>query len=225
MAHPEATPTAAADAPATKKYSGALRIWHWGNAAVIAGLLSTILFLKVIINMRGLLPKVQERLHEQGVEASKEQLRGIGGLVSHRIWDWHIYLGVTLAVLLGWRLVAELAAPTLQRFAHRLRRSKEHQQDAPAESFRLRHSVLVKYSYLLFYLMLTVMVVTGLILVYADDVEALHKIEHTVKEIHNVNMYLIIAFIVAHLGGVVWAELNKDKNITSDMIHGGEIRK
>ncbi|RAK63864.1 cytochrome b/b6 domain-containing protein [Hymenobacter edaphi] len=225
MAYPEATPTTAAAAPATTKYSGALRLWHWGNAAVIAGLLSTILFLRVIINMRGLRPKIQEVASQGGTPLGEEQLRGIGRLVSHRIWDWHIYLGVTLAVLLGWRLVAELAAPVRQRFAHRLRRSKEHQQAAPAESFRLRHSVLVKYSYLVFYLLLTVMVATGLLLVYADDVAALHRIEHTVKEIHNVNMYLLLAFIVLHLGGVVWAELNKDRNITSDMIHGGEIRK
>lgn len=218
MSHSDATP--AAEAPATKKYSGALRIWHWGNAAVISGLFSTILFLRYIINMRGLRGKIQEVGH-----LSEEQARGIGRLVSHRIWDWHIYLGVTLAVLLGWRLVAELAAPALQRFGHRLRRSREHQHDAPNAAFRLRHSVLVKYSYLVFYLLLTVMVGTGLILTYADDVEALHKIEHTVKEIHNVNMYLLLAFVVLHIGGVVWAELNKDKNITSDMIHGGEIRK
>lgn len=219
MASSEATPPSVT--PATKKYSGALRIWHWSNAAVISGLFSTILFLRYIINMRGLRPKMQEA----APTLNEEQLRGIGRLVSHRIWDWHIYLGVTLAVLLGWRLVAELAAPALQRFSHRLRRSKEHQQEAPQAGFRLRHSVLVKYSYLLFYLLLTVMVVTGLILTYADDVEALHKIEHTVKEIHNVNMYLLLAFVVVHIGGVVWAELNKDKNITSDMIHGGEIRK
>lgn len=219
MAQPEATP--GAEAPATKKYSGALRVWHWGNAFIISGLFSTILFLRYIINMRGLRPKIQEA----APGLNEDQLRGIGRLVSHRIWDWHIYLGVTLAVLLGWRVVAELAAPALQRFGHRLRRAKEFQADEPQASFRLRHSVLVKYSYGLFYLLLTVMVVTGLILVYADDVEALHKIEHTVKEIHNVNMYLILAFVVVHIVGVVWAELNKDKGITSDMIHGGEIRK
>lgn len=223
MTPSDATPAAAA--PATTKYSGALRFWHWGNAAVISGLFSTILFLRYIINMRGLRPKIQEVASQGGVALSEEQARNIGRLVSHRIWDWHIYLGVTLAVLLGWRLVAELAAPALQTFRHRLQRSKEHQQDEPHASFRLRHSVLVKYSYLVFYLLLTVMVVTGLMLTYADDVQFLHDLEHTVKEIHNVNMYLLLAFVVLHIGGVVWAELNKDKNITSDMIHGGEIRK
>ncbi|RTQ50862.1 cytochrome b/b6 domain-containing protein [Hymenobacter gummosus] len=217
MSQSDAVP---AEVPATKKYSAALRLWHWSNAAIISGLFSTILFLRYIINMRGLRGKIQEVGN-----LSEEQARSIGRLVSHRIWDWHIYLGVTLAVLLGWRLVAEMAAPALQTFRHRLRRSKEHQQEQPRAAFRLRHSVLVKYSYLVFYLLLTVMVVTGLILTYADDVKALHDIEHTVKEIHNVNMYLLLAFVALHLGGVVWAELNKDKNITSDMIHGGEIRK
>ncbi|KAA9332062.1 cytochrome b/b6 domain-containing protein [Hymenobacter busanensis] len=212
-----------ASVPVTvKKYSPLLRLWHWSSAAVVFGLLSTILFLRVIINMRGLLPKMQERLSEQGITATKEQLRGIGGLVSHRIWDWHIYLGVTLTLLLALRIVAELASPLVQRFRYRLRQAARLHDAMPDTAFRLRHSVLVKYSYLVFYLLLLVMVATGLCLVYADDVPALHELEHTIKEVHNVNMYLIIAFVVVHLGGVLWAELHKDHGITSDMIHGGE---
>ncbi|QIX62258.1 cytochrome b/b6 domain-containing protein [Hymenobacter sp. BT18] len=204
-----------------KKYSAGLRIWHWSNYLVISGLLSTILFLRVIINMRGLFPKMQQVLQEQGISATEQQLRGVGRLVSHRIWDWHIYLGVALAVLLGWRIIAELVAPAMQRFRARLQRAAQ----APAEGtgFRLRKSTAVKYSYLIFYLLLTVMVVTGLLLVYADDVEALHKLEHDIKEIHNVNMYLILAFIVVHIVGVVLAELHKDRGITSDMLHGGTL--
>ncbi|MBG8554137.1 cytochrome b/b6 domain-containing protein [Hymenobacter guriensis] len=208
------------ETPSVKKYSAGLRIWHWSNYLVISGLLSTILFLRVIINMRGLFPKMQQVLQEQGITATEQQLRGVGRLVSHRIWDWHIYLGVALSILLGWRMVTELVQPAVQSFRARLRQANQ----APAEGagFRLRKSAAVKYSYLLFYLLLTVMVVTGLLLVYADDVEALHKLEHTIKEIHNVNMYLILAFIVVHIVGVVWAELHKDRGITSDMLHGGQ---
>ncbi|WP_303312194.1 cytochrome b/b6 domain-containing protein [Hymenobacter sp. BT730] len=216
MAQPTITETSSA-----KKYSAGLRIWHWANWAVISGLLSTILFLKVIINMRGLFPKMQEALAKNGIEATKEQLRGIGGLVSHRIWDWHIYLGITLSGLLLWRIVVEITQPASQKFSARLHQAKQSTQDAPLKPFRLRHSVAVKYSYLIFYVLLLVMVVTGLALTYADDVEALHKLEHTIKEVHNVNMYLILAFFAVHLGGVVWAELTKDRGVVSEMIHGG----
>ncbi|WP_262920543.1 cytochrome b/b6 domain-containing protein [Hymenobacter sp. 5516J-16] len=69
--------------------------------------------------------------------------------------------------------------------------------------------------------MLVVMVVTGLALLYADDFEALHAIEHTVEEIHNITMYLVLAFTAGHLAGVVYAELTKNRGIVSDMIHGG----
>ncbi|MCR5887273.1 cytochrome b/b6 domain-containing protein [Hymenobacter sp. J193] len=212
---PQPTETAS-----VKKYSAGLRIWHWSNYLVISGLLSTILFLRVIINMRGLFPKMQQVLQEQGISATEQQLRGVGRLVSHRIWDWHIYLGVALSILLGWRIITELVQPAVQSFRARLRQA--NQAPAAGAGFRLRKSAAVKYSYLVFYLLLTVMVATGLLLVYADDVQALHEMEHFIKDIHSLNMYLILAFIVVHIVGVVWAELHKDRGITSDMLHGGQ---
>ncbi len=81
---------------------------------------------------------------------------------------------------------------------------------------------MVKYLYVAFYLMLIVMVATGLVLIYADDVALLHKFEHEVKEVHNFTMYLVMAFIVLHVVGVVWAENTKNRGIVSDMINGGQ---
>ena len=44
---------------------------------------------------------------------------------------------------------------------------------------------------------------------------------HDVKEVHGFIMYLIIAFIVVHIAGVLLAERKNSKGITSDMINGG----
>jgi len=82
----------------------------------------------------------------------------------------------------------------------------------------------VKLSYLAFYLFISVMVLTGLALTWADDVAWLHGIEHPVKEIHNVTMYLIMAFVAAHIVGVVWAELTRDHGLISRMV-GGKSEK
>ncbi|TGE25900.1 cytochrome b/b6 domain-containing protein [Hymenobacter aquaticus] len=205
-----------------KKNSLALRLWHWGSAAVISGLLTTILFLKVIIKTKALGPQFQEVLQKQGVVMSTEQVRGLSRIVSHHIWDWHIYLGLTLSFLLLFRIVLEFFQTGGQRFAAKLAVARQYFRQQGADLKDARHSLLVKYSYVVFYLLLTVMVGTGLALTYADDVEFLHKLEHDVKEVHNVTMYLIIAFVVVHIVGVVWSELTKGKGIVSDMINGGK---
>ncbi|MCB2379246.1 cytochrome b/b6 domain-containing protein [Hymenobacter sp. BT635] len=208
--------------PAGSKNSLALRLWHWGSAAVISSLLTTILFLRVIVDTRGLGPSFQEVMLKQGVTMSTEQVRGLSRVVSHRIWDWHVYLGITLSFLLLFRLGLEFFQTGGQRFSVRLAVARRYFRQQGADLRDARHSLLVKYSYVAFYLMLVVMVGTGLVLTFADDVAFLHELEHTMKEIHNVTMYLVMAFIVFHIGGVVWSELSKGKGIVSDMINGGK---
>ncbi|MBC6988110.1 cytochrome b/b6 domain-containing protein [Hymenobacter sp. BT491] len=213
---------ASSAAVAQKKYSLAMRIWHWSNTFVVSSLLTTIFFLFVVLKMKTVGPAFQEALQKTGVTVTLDQARSLTRIVSHRIWDWHIYLGLTLAVLLLFRTLMEFMQPAAQRFSRRLQEAKQHYRERGADIKDARHSLLVKYSYVVFYIMLAVMVITGLLLVYADDVEALHKIEHTVKEVHNFNMYLIIAFVAAHIVGVVWAEVTKNKGIVSGMINGDD---
>ncbi|GAA3939162.1 cytochrome b/b6 domain-containing protein [Hymenobacter algoricola] len=214
--------SAIVDPAVGNKNSLALRLWHWSSAAVISGLLITILFLFVILKMKTVGPEFQAVLQKQGVTMSKEQVRGLTRIISHRIWDWHIYLGVALSVLLLGRIGLEFFQRGQQRFAVKLGTARQYFRQQGVDLQDARHSLVVKYSYLAFYLMLVVMVLTGLVLIYADDVEFLHQLEHTVKEVHNVTMYLIMAFTGLHVLGVVWAESTKNKGIVSDMINGGE---
>ncbi|GGG51905.1 cytochrome b/b6 domain-containing protein [Hymenobacter glacieicola] len=204
-----------------KRNSLGLRLWHWANTAVVSGLLLTILFLFVIVKMKTVGPEFQKVLATEGVTFSREQVRGLTRIVSHRIWDWHIGLGVALTALLALRVVVEVAQKGGQRFSVKLAVARRIFRQRGPDLQDSRHSLLVKYSYLAYYLMLVVMVATGLVLLYADDVEALHQIEHTVEEVHNFTMYLVLAFTAAHLLGVVYAELTKNRGIVSDMIHGG----
>ena len=217
------TPQTAATAPVTglKRNSLGLRLWHWMNALVVTGLLITILFLYVIVKMKIVGPEFQKVLATEGVTFSKQQVRGLTRIVSHRIWDWHIGLGVALSVLLVLRVALEFTQQRSQRFGAKLRQARFLFRQAGTDLQDNRHSLLVKYSYVLFYLMLVVMVVTGLVLIYADDIEFLHRLEHTVKEVHNFTMYLVLAFTAFHIVGVVYAELTKNRGIVSDMIHGG----
>jgi thiosulfate reductase cytochrome b subunit len=90
----------------------------------------------------------------------------------------------------------------------------------PTRTSRTGQSAICQKHFVLFYSLPTIIVLTGLVLTWADEVTWLHSMEHTAKEIHNVTMYIIIAFFVVHVVGVVWAELTKDHGLISRMVGG-----
>jgi Ni,Fe-hydrogenase I cytochrome b subunit len=207
----------------THDYSGPLRVWHWGNGLLVLGQLITILFIKVIVKPKALVPEFQAAAARAGGDLTKEQGMNIARLMSERLWDWHIGIGLALAAFWLYWLVLQLTAPAGQRFGARLRAAAQHYRLAPpAARPDAQHTLLAKLSYLAFYLFISVMVLTGLALTWADDVAWLHGIEHTVKEVHNVTMYLIIAFVAMHIVGVVWSEITKDRGLISRMVSGEE---
>lgn len=215
-------PTTTPAAPvSTHDYSAPLRVWHWGNALLVAGQLITILFIKVIVKPKALVPEFQAAAQRAGGTLTKEQGMNIARLMSERLWDWHIAIGLALAAFWVYWLVLQLTAPPERRFAARLAAAaRRYRLVPPAEHTDARHELLIKLSYAAFYLFISVMAVTGLALTWADDVPWLHSIEHVVKQVHSVTMYLLIAFAVVHIGGVVWAELTKDHGLISRMVGG-----
>ena len=213
--------SAAPTADATHDYSGPLRLWHWANWPLISAQLITILFLKVILGLHSAAPEFQRILSKDGLTISQQQARSLTRVIADNIWTWHTYIGLVLAAFWLFRVALELRGPAPKRFTTRLMETARRFRLAPAaEHADARHALFAKTTYALFYIFLTVMVLTGLALTWADDVAFLGRIEHTVKEIHNVTMYLIIGFFVLHLAGVVWAELTKDHGLISRMISG-----
>lgn len=200
-----------------KRNSLGLRIWHWSNSALVLGQLITILFLFVIVKVKTLAPEFSKALAEKGVTMAPEQLRGLTRIVAHRIWDWHIWMGISLAVLLAFRVVVSFRQRGAQRTAAKLAalQSRAATGDATATQ-----ALWVRYSYRAFYVVLSVMVVTGLVLVFEDY---FRSIEHLMKEIHEFTMYVVLAFVVAHIAGVFRAEVTDAPGITSAMINGGEV--
>ena len=167
------------------------------------------------------MPEFEQVLGRQGVALSPEQGWALARIISHRIWDWHIYIGLTLAAFWVLRVLLEVRGPAPVRFSARLlAQLRRFRLAPPAARAEARQALLATYSYLAFYLMLTVMVFTGLALTWADDYAWLHRIEHEVKEVHEVTMYLIIGYFVLHLAGVLWAELTREPGLISRMIGG-----
>jgi cytochrome b len=77
----------------------------------------------------------------------------------------------------------------------------------------------VKRTYLVFYLLILTMALTGLGLAFEDN--PLLKAWHgSIKQIHSFVQYLIYGFILIHLVGVIWTDGNRHNGLVSGMIHG-----
>ena len=150
-----------------------------------------------------------------------DQARSVAHAQSDEVWGIHTYLGYFLAAFFVFRLVLEFFRPQPQRFFTQLKEAYRQYFDLKQNRYLARHDLAVKIIYLLFYTMLTVMVLTGLSLAFEDELALPRALHHTIKEVHGFTMYLILAFIAVHVVGVILAERDRSPGIVSDMINGG----
>jgi len=85
-----------------------------------------------------------------------------------------------------------------------------------------KHYLLVKYGYLLFYVMIIVVAITGLGLAY-EDVPYLKSIRNPIIQVHSVVQYLIYFYLIVHLAGFIKVDTTVNKGFVSRMIDGDMI--
>ncbi|MBB3056606.1 cytochrome b/b6 domain-containing protein [Mucilaginibacter gotjawali] len=211
---------ASVNANRTKKYSSGMRIWHWLNALVIAGSLLTVLVNSTVLKPWTNAGLIADKLGENGVKISEEQAKPVAFALSDKVWALHTYLGYALAALFVLRILLEFFEVADKKLIRKIRAAKAAFQLRQENRVASRNEMLVKTSYALFYVLLLVMVVTGLALAFRDDIAALKNM-HFLRDIHEFTMYLILGFIFIHLAGVVLGERKGHKGVVSDMINGG----
>lgn len=207
-----------------KPYSRPLRLWHWLNVVVISGSLITVGINSTITNGKPTANLIQSELQKAGANVSADQARSVSHALSDKVWDIHVYFGYALATLLLFRLILEFFQMADQKFLRKIKTSYFRFKTVKAAREASLHELTVKTIYSLFYVLLIIMVITGLFLAFEDALAAYKSIRHIVKDVHGFCMYLVLAFIVVHLAGVFLAERKKESaGIVSDMINGGKI--
>ena len=206
-----------------KKYSASLRLWHWANAIVISGSLITVLINSTITKGKPTATLIKDELQKAGANVTADQARSASHALSDSVWDIHVYFGYALAALLLFRLVLEYFQLADQKFIRSMKTAYTQFKVIKANREAARNQLTVKTIYSLFYVLLIIMVVTGLFLAFEDALVAYKSIRHSVKEVHGFCMYLVLAFIIVHIAGVFLAERKKESaGIVSDMINGGK---
>src|ERR1700743_43440 len=208
------------DATRTKKYSSSIRLWHWSNALIITGSLLTVLVNSTVLKPWVNAGLIADKLKEKGINVTDEQTRSVAFALSDKVWTIHTYLGYALVALFLFRILIELLGLADKTLIRKISVAKRSFLSTKENRIASRNEMLVKTSYALFYVLLMVMVITGLALAFRDNIPALRSM-HFIKEIHGFTMYLILAFIVIHLAGVFIGEKRRHKGIVSDMINGG----
>ncbi|HTD40714.1 MAG TPA: cytochrome b/b6 domain-containing protein [Mucilaginibacter sp.] len=211
---------ASTDTSRTQKYSSSIRLWHWANALIITGSLLTVLVNATVLKPWINAGLIADKLKEKGINVTDDQTRSAAFVLSDRVWAIHTYFGYALIGLFLFRLAIELFGLADKTLINKIGAAKRSFLSTKEKRGASRNEMLIKTSYAVFYVLLMVMVVTGLALAFRDNIPALRSM-HFIKEIHGFTMYLILGFIVIHLAGVFIGERKEHKGIVSDMINGG----
>lgn len=205
-----------------KKYPKSTRIWHWINFVIITGSLLTVLVNSTLFN-RNQRAFVKSELLHAGATISDKQAGAVTHGLEDQVWGIHIYFGYALVALFVFRLIAEFFLPPAQRILPKIKKAYNAYFILKKQREIAKHELVVKVLYLIFYVLLSIMVITGLCLAFEDYTGIPENINHSIKEIHGFCMYLILGFIILHLAGVFLAERKDGKGIVSDMINGGDL--
>jgi len=205
-----------------RKYSAPLRLWHWLNAIVITGSLITVLINATVTDVKPTAALIKDEMQKAGASVTPDQARSAAHALEDSVWNIHIYFGYALTGLLLLRLVLELFQVVDQKFIRKIKAAFKQFKIVKTNRETNLHEATVKTIYAVFYLLLLIMVVTGLFLAFEDALVAYKSMRHTIKSIHGFCMYLILAFIIIHIAGVFLAERKRSPGIVSDMINGGK---
>ena len=202
-----------------EKHSILIRIWHWMFFLLVISTMILVLFATQVFDTRANAPGVAEEALGRGVELSEKQARGIAHYFSEKLWVLHTYVGYGISFLLLSRMLIEVLASKQERLRNKIKKALTF---APANDVQKKdrlHYVWVKRGYLVFYLLILIMALTGLGLAF-EDVPIFDEWHRPIKQIHELGQYGMYAYVVLHLAGVVRADIATSNGLISRMIHG-----
>lgn len=205
-----------------QKHSLQIRIWHWITFLFISGSMITVLFASTLLNPRVNIGMVQSQLQNKGVTVTQEQAFAVSHEYEDKVWNVHKWIGFGIAFLLLSRFVIEFIQPGEEKLRSRLKKAVVLYKLNDENKSVYRHYIGIKASYSLFYILLFCMALTGLGLAFGKDLGFSRGLHGTIKEIHSIGQYLMYAFVLIHLGGVIIADNTTSKGIVSGMINGNK---
>lgn len=203
-------------------HSATKRFWHWTNFTLVLLQLITVFFALVVFSTSNTVSSLQRVLDFTHATLSDKQTQFMAHSVTNQIWQWHKYIGYAIGALLVFRIAIEFFQDSDQKIFNVVKKAFGLYKVAEKNKGNALHYLYSKLSYVFFYLVIVVQVITGFGMAFGRSLNLPRSVGGTIHEIHETNLYLILAYVAAHIIGVIWTELHKDHGIVSDMINGGE---
>jgi Ni/Fe-hydrogenase 1 B-type cytochrome subunit len=204
-------------------HSAAIRLWHWSLVLFVSATFATVLLASTIFRTRNTVAMVRDELMQNGVTINAGQARAVAHAYSDKLWDLHKWLGFGICLLVLARIIIEMTQPQEERLAGQLKKALQLKPANRQTKMELQQYIQVKRIYLVFYLALFLMALTGLGLAF-EDIPFLRTWHSAIKQLHGFLQWVIYGFVLIHLAGVILADLGKQKGIVSGMIHGKSSR-
>jgi Ni/Fe-hydrogenase 1 B-type cytochrome subunit len=201
-------------------YTLAIRLWHWLTFLTTTASILMVIFASTVFTMKDNIPMVQEQLQQKGATVTAPQARSVAHEYNDKLWNLHKYIGFGICFLLLCRLLIEVSYSKERRLGSKIKKALAFQAQSPTQQYDRKHYLLVKRGYIVFYVLITLMALTGLGMAF-EDVPFLRSIRPALTSIHKIGQFLIYAYAVAHIVGVIRADVTDNRGIVSAMINGG----
>lgn len=218
------------------RYPALIRIWHWLTFLFISAAMVTVLFASTVFDIKrgpepgkdkgqktGLQqepPKAKEGEQPRFDPSKFDPDTRAAFKYRNKIWDAHKIIGFGLCFLLLSRVVIEVSRKKEERLITRINNAVGIPTISNESRREKKHYLLVKSSYLFFYVLLLLMSATGLLMAF-DHTPFLKPFVRPAHELHEIGQYLMYAYVLFHIAGVIRADLYKQRGIVSAMINGG----
>jgi cytochrome b561 len=184
-----------------KNYSVIYRMMHWSIVICMLLLFFTIFLRLTWMNKNNVAEIIQNYLNTTDQSLTQDQLIVLAKKIRQPMWDWHIYLGYALTGLFGLRFLLPFFG--------------EMKFQNPFNKESIFKEKLQNLIYLIFYVCVVISLATGLMIKFGPG-----EVKKSMEEIHILSIYYLIAFLIFHIGGVLWAEFTIHKGIISSIVSG-----
>ncbi|HRF57685.1 MAG TPA: cytochrome b/b6 domain-containing protein [Campylobacterales bacterium] len=199
----------------SEKRSLNLRVWHWLSAIAVFGLMLTYILRKTALNYKTNAQILQVKLSEIGVALADDKAKEIAKIFRDNMWQAHYCLGFAFIALLLFRLYAFVSKQDKFPLC-KIKEAKDSVLNEKSEYIK------AKYAHVVFYAAAIYMSISGLVMYFREALGIDKGSLGLVKELHEWAFWFFALFIIAHIAGVIKAELTNDKGIVSSMFNGKE---
>ncbi len=184
-----------------REYSRIFRVMHWSIAICMILLLCTIFLRMTWLNKEHVADIIQQFMVDKNTNFTRDELIILAKQIRKPMWNWHIYLGYAITILYIIRM-------SLPFFGHMSFSNPLNKTLSPKVKFQY-------WVYMIFYGCLAISLITGLIIEWGPKIY-----KKPMESVHVLSIYYLVAFMVLHVGGVIWAELHDYKGLISRVISG-----